>query len=285
MAIKGINTGPIVQNGRLFLTAFKALDDNNHERFFIMQMTTLIDFLILLRTSAIRAGQHIDTLGDEYKNRCIAVNESLALNIPEIKPAEVNQPNPAFLVTSIAPKMGQDGFRLIACMHDESILTLDIDDLQADFIMFGVRKAIEFIKDEETLKMLNTFMSFMMLYDVNLSDISNFKYNELKHEPWKQHFFAYYMAVIYCFETEEGKQLLAGNVLKINLQPDSPEVDNLLQLIATYSPVCKALQEKYKICETFTHVIDTPQGKTLTKDECLRALHTFCLEKQKSLAQ
>lgn len=278
MAIKGINTAPILQNNKFFLMAFKFCDANKQERLFFMQISTLIDFLIVLRHSSLRIGQRLAMQGEEFKMKLLADNEALATNIPVITQAEVTQPDPGFLVTSIAPKLAEDRFSLIACLHNEHVITLEIDDTQAEFILLAVKKAIEFVKDEEALRTIGAFMSFMLLYDVNLTDISNLKYNELKHDQWKQQFFCHYLAILYCFETEQGKQLLSGNVIKINSHPNSPEVQALLQLIATMSPTTKALREKYSLCDTLTRVINAPSAKALTKDECLRALHTFCIE-------
>ncbi len=285
MAIKGINTAPILQNNRFFMMAFKVRDESKHERLFFMQMSTLIDFLTILRHSTFRASQRLATFGEEYKTKLIAENEALTRNIPAITQTEVTQPDAGYLVTSIAPKLGEDRFSLIACLHNEHVVTLEIDDSQAEFIILAIRKAIEFVKDEDALKMLATFMSFMLLYDANLSDINNLKYNEFKNEQWKQHLFYQSLAVLYCFETEKGKQILAGNIVKINGEPESPEAKGILTFIASLSPTSKSLQEKYTLCKTFTRVIPAPPGHALTKDECLRALHNFCVETTQSLDQ
>ena len=285
MGIKGINTAPIIQDDRLFLMSFKFKDSSNNERMCFMQIPTLIDFLLILRGCASRVGQRLATQGEDYKAKYVADNEWLANNIPLITQEEVMQPDPGNLVMSIAPKLSQDHFSLIAVLHNEHVITIEIDDTQAEFVLLAVRKAIEYIKDDETLRMIGTFMDFMVLLDVDLSNISNLKYNELKHEPWKQYFFAKYIAILYCFETENGKQLLAGNIIKINVEPDSPQAENILQKIASLTPTCKAMREKYTLCQTFTHVIPTAQNQILTRDESLRALHNFCLETKTALSQ
>lgn len=285
MRIKGINTAPIIQNERLFLMSFKFRDSSNNERMFLMQISTLIDFLIILRGCALRVGQRLATRSDDYKMECIAENEKLAQNIPEITQAEVMQPDPGNLVISIAPKISEEHFSLVAVLHNEHVMTIGIDDTQAEFIMIAIKKAIDHIKDDETLRMISTFMDFMVLFDVNLSDINNLKYNQLNHEPWKQYFYATYVAVLYCFETENGKQLLAGNIIKINVDPVSQEGENILQHIAMLTPTCKAMREKYPLYQTFCQVIPSKQTQVLTIDECLRALHNFCLETKNTLDQ
>jgi len=283
MAIKGINTAPLIHNNRFLLMALKIRDNNNQEHLFFMQIPTLIDFLIVLRHSTFRISQRLAMLGEEFKTKLIAANEDLASNVPVITQAEITQPDQGLLVTSIAPKVGENCFSLIACMHNEHITTIEIDDSQAEFIITAVKKAIEFAKDEEALNTIGVFMSFMLLYDVNLTDINNLKYNELKHEPWKQQFFSHNLAVLYCFDTDEGKKILAGNVIKINSQPNSHETEAIVKLVSSMSPTSKPLKDRYKLCDTFTRVINAPSTKALTKDECLRALHTFCVETNATL--
>jgi len=285
MVIKGINTAPIIQNERLFLMSFKFRDSSDNERMFFMQIPTLVDFLIILRGCALRVGQRLTTRGDDYKTKCIAENEVLAKNIPEITQVEVMQPDPGNLVMSIAPKISEENFSLVAVLHNEHVITLDIDDTQAEFIIMAVKKAIDHIKDDETLRMISIFMDFMVLFDINLSDINNLKYNQLNHEPWKQYFYARYVAVLYCFDTDDGKQLLAGNIIKMNVDPVSQEGENILQQIAMLTPTCKAMREKHTLCQTFSQVIPSKHAQVLSRDECLRALHNFCLETKTTLNQ
>lgn len=283
MAIKGINTAPILQNNRLCLIAFKLRDDNKQERLFFMQIPTLIDFLVVLKNSTLRVSQRLASAGEEFKMKLIADNEALAGNIPVITQAEVTQPDPGMLVTSIAPKVGDEYFSLIAFMHNEHVITFEIDDNQAEFILVAIKKAIEVTKDNEALRTISAFMSFILLYDVNLADSNKLQYNEFKHELWKQNSFSQYLAVLYCFDTEHGKQLLAGNVIKINGELQSQETEALLQFIYLMTPTSKLLRDKNSLCNVFTQVINAPTAKALTKDECLRALHNFYLEKKIAL--
>lgn len=131
MEIYGINTASLVQNDRLLLMAFKIRDKDNNDRMLLMQIKTLIDFLIILRSRITLVGQRIAQQGDDFKNKCITANESLVKNIPEITQAEVTQPDPGLMVMSMAPKMSDDGFSLVMALNNEHIVALEIDDLQS----------------------------------------------------------------------------------------------------------------------------------------------------------
>lgn len=284
MGIKGINTAPIKQNDRFFLMAFKIRDNNDNDRMFLMQLTTLIDFLIILRARVSKVAQRLGVQGEDYKEKCIAANESLARNIPQITQEEVLQIDPGNMVMSIAPKLAEAHFTLVSILHNEQVITIEIDDSQAEFIIMAIRQAVTLMDDQETLQTLGALLDFIMMYNVDLSNMDNLQYQEINHEPWKKDLFTEYLAVLFSFDTEEGKKLLSGVILKTNEHVSSPETESIVQRVAMLTPAIKVLQEKYKNCQTFRRSI--PSGQTpnlLTKDECLRALHNFCLETKPSL--
>lgn len=283
MEIYGINTASLVQNDRLLLMAFKIRDKDNNDRMLLMQIKTLIDFLIILRSRITLVGQRIAQQGDDFKNKCITANESLVKNIPEITQAEVTQPDPGLMVMSMAPKMSDDGFSLVMALNNEHIVALEIDDLQSEFILMAVFQAIKVIDDQETLQTLGALLDFIVLYLVDLSNIDNLQYKEINHEPWKKELFSENLSVLFCFETELGKKVLIGSVIKTNVSQSSPEADSIIQRLAMLTPSIKALQDKYKNCQTFRRTIPSEGMKNLTRDQCLRALHGFCLETQENL--
>ncbi|HBR1674965.1 TPA: hypothetical protein L9M02_004940, partial [Klebsiella quasipneumoniae subsp. quasipneumoniae] len=59
MIVKGINTAPIKQGDHLFLMSFKVKDANDSDRLFYMQITTLVDFLTILRNRVLRVSERI----------------------------------------------------------------------------------------------------------------------------------------------------------------------------------------------------------------------------------
>lgn len=283
MIIKGINTAPIKQGDHLFLMTFKVKDANDSSRIFYMQIATLVDFLILLRSIMIKVSERIIANGDIYKIKAQADIESLTINIPEIVSAEVMQPNPENLVTSLTPKFKDEKFTLIVMLQNEKVITLEINDTQVEFIIMAIQKAIEAIDDKETMQVIGSLLDFLLCYSVDLSNLEYLNYKEIKHEFWKLHLFSDYLTVLYCFETERGKEILAGTVIKTNAQPETQEVESIVQRVAHLTPMLKALQEKYPLCQIFCQRISALPTQVLTKKECLDPLYTFCLKTQGAL--
>jgi hypothetical protein len=100
---------------------------------------------------------------------------------------------------------------------NEKIITLDIDDTQVEFCIIAIQKAIETINDNETMNIIGSLLDFLLLFSVDLTNLDYLNYKEISHELWKQNLFSEYLAVIYCFETERGKETSAELSLKLIL--------------------------------------------------------------------
>lgn len=285
MEIKGINTVPIKQGERLFVMTLKVRDNTDNERILFMQTSTLVDFLIILHNRMYQVSQRIQVRGENYKAELMAAVESLTKNIPQISEEEVMQPDTGNLVMSMAPKFSDEGFTLVTALNNQNIVTLDIDDLQAEFIMVAIVKAIEASNDKEAFQMMGSILDFIVLYNADLANPDNLRYLEVKHEPWKESLFAHHLAIMYCFDTEKGKQILAGAVIKANAQPNSPEVESIAQRVAFLTPPIKNIQAKYPLSKVFSRIIPSQPEQILTKENCLKSLQGFCLETREKLAQ
>lgn len=248
MIIKGINTAPIKQGDHLCLMTFKVRDTSDEHRIFYMQVTTLVDFLIILRSRMIKFTQRLTDKDSLYQEKAQDDIKLLTANIPEIVPAEVMQPDPANLIASITPKFKDDQFSLIIILQNEQVVILEINDTQVEFIILAIQKAIETIDDKETMQIIGSLLDFLLFYSVDLTNLEYLNFKVINHEPWKQHLFSDYLAVLYCFETKQGKEILAGTVIKANVQPDSQEAESIIQRVARLVPMLKALLEKYPLC-------------------------------------
>ena len=285
MEIKGINTAPIKQGERLFVMTLKVRDNINNDQIIFMQISTLVDFLVILRNRMSMVSQRLYERGEDYKAGLLAAVESLTNNIPQIIQEEVMQPDSSNLVMSMAPKFFDERFNIVTVLNNQHVVTLEIDDSQVEFILVAIFKAIEAANDKESLQMIGSLLDFIMLYNVNLANLDTLQYREVKHEPWKENIFSHHLAILYCFETEKGKQILAGVMIKTNAQPNTPEANGIIQRLATMTQTIKDFQEKHKLCQVFSRIIPSQNSQILTKDICLRALHSFCLEMQENIAQ
>ncbi|MDD9651790.1 YjeJ family protein [Klebsiella pasteurii] len=283
MIIKGINTASIKQSDHFVLMTFKINDHKDTNRILYMQITTLVDFIIILRSRMLKVSERLVSDGIIYKKNIQDDIESLTRNIPEIISNEVMEPNSENLVTSITPKFKNDSLTLIVMLQSEQLITLEINDTQVEFIIIAIQKALEAANDKETLQVIGSLLDFALCYSVDLSNLEYLNYKEIKHEFWKLHLFSEYMTVLYCFETERGKEILAGTVIKTSAQPETQEVASIVQRIVHLTPMLKVLKEKYPLYQTFCQRIPSQPMQILTKEECLAPLHAFCLKTQAAL--
>ncbi|MEY8085811.1 YjeJ family protein [Klebsiella quasipneumoniae] len=283
MILKGLNTAPIKQGDHLFLMAFKISGTENNDCLFYMQLTTLVDLLIILRSRITKVAQRLVERGNKYEKKIKSDIDILNNNIPEIYYSEVSQPNSMQLVTSIAPKFKDEAISLIIAMQNEKIITIEINDTQVEFFILAIQKAIETINDKETLNILGSLLDFLLLYSVDLTNLDFLNYKEINHELWKHNLYSEYLAVLYCFETERGKVILSGAIIKANAQYDSQEVQHIIHKVAALTPMLKKIQEKYTLYKSFCQKITSDSGQILTKEACLTQLHSFCLKTQAQL--
>ena len=278
MILKGLNTAPIKQGDHLFLMAFKISGTENNGCLFYMQLTTLVDLLIILRSRITKVAQRLVERGNKYEKKIKSDIDILNNNIPEIYYSEVSQPNSMQLVTSIAPKFKDEAISLIIAMQNEKIITIEME-----FFILAIQKAIETINDKETLNILGSLLDFLLLYSVDLTNLDFLNYKEINHELWKHNLYSEYLAVLYCFETERGKVILSGAIIKANAQYDSQEVQHIIHKVAALTPMLKKIQEKYTLYKSFCQKITSDSGQILTKEACLTQLHSFCLKTQAQL--
>ncbi|AVR39677.1 TPA: YjeJ family protein [Klebsiella quasipneumoniae subsp. similipneumoniae] len=283
MILKGLNTAPIKQGDHLFLMAFKISGTENNGCLFYMQLTTLVDLLIILRSRITKVAQRLVERGNKYEKKIKSDIDILNNNIPEIYYSEVSQPNSMQLVTSIAPKFKDEAISLIIAMQNEKIITIEINDTQVEFFILAIQKAIETINDKEILNILGSLLDFLLLYSVDLTNLDFLNYKEINHELWKHNLYSEYLAVLYCFETERGKVILSGAIIKANAQYDSQEVQHIIHKVAALTPMLKKIQEKYTLYKSFCQKITSDSGQILTKEACLTQLHSFCLKTQAQL--
>ena len=281
--INGINTGAIKLNDKFFLMAIEIKGDDSFCSTYYMQFDVMVDFLILMRNRAHKALERLGDKGELYKAKIIAEHEKMAMNIPAFEEEELQQPSQSNLIASITPKFSDEHCTLIVMLQNEHIFSLNIADIQAEFFILAIQQALSATNDSETLKQIASILDFLMLYYVDLSDLSYLNYKKIDHEPWKQSLFSQHLAVLYSFEKEQGEELLAGAVIKTNAQPNTEEAKNLVTRIALLAPGLKAIQEQRPLVQTFMQTIPAHRAQVLTLDECMRPLYEFCLETQKNL--
>uniref|UniRef100_UPI0021017B6E YjeJ family protein n=1 Tax=Klebsiella pneumoniae TaxID=573 RepID=UPI0021017B6E len=128
------------------------------------------------------------------------------------------------------------------------------------------------------------FAPSLMCYTVDLTTQPNIDYQQYPQEDWKLNLFSHYLGVLYCCETDEGKKIVSGAVVKTSAPHLSELENNVVTRIIEKSPKLKAMHAELAPCQIFSTVIPSQPGRMLSLEECLRPLHAFYLEKKAELS-
>ncbi|EPP2378812.1 YjeJ family protein [Klebsiella pneumoniae] len=279
----GFNTAGITFEDRFLALLLKIKQQNGPCQQYYLQAPILLDLLLILQNRLLVTYKRLHEQGETYKEELIAYNESLIANIPAVEMAEIQQPNPERRIMSITLKPGETESTLILVLQNEQICTLCIEDRQVEALLAGVQQALKKINDQEVLKYLSSNMDFLMCYTVDLTTQPNIDYQQHTQEDWKLNLFSHYLGVLYCCETDEGKKIVSGAVVKTSAPHLSELENNVVTRIIEKSPKLKAMHAELAPCQIFSTVIPSQPGRMLSLEECLRPLHAFYLEKKAEL--
>ncbi|HHL4099171.1 TPA: YjeJ family protein [Klebsiella pneumoniae] len=280
----GFNTAGITFEDRFLALLLKIKQQNGPCQQYYLQAPILLDLLIILQNRLLVTYKRLHEQGETYKEELIAYNESLIANIPAVEMAEIQQPNPERRIMSITLKPGETESTLILVLQNEQICTLCIEDRQVEALLAGVQQALKTINDQEVLKYLSSNMDFLMCYTVDLTTQPNIDYQQHTQEDWKLNLFSHYLGVLYCCETDEGKKIVSGAVVKTSAPHLSELENNVVTRIIEKSPKLKAMHAELAPCQIFSTIIPSQPGRMLSLEECLRPLHAFYLEKKAELS-
>ncbi|HBV5628031.1 YjeJ family protein [Klebsiella pneumoniae] len=280
----GFNTAGITFEDRFLALLLKIKQQNGPCQQYYLQAPILLDLLLILQNRLLVTYKRLHEQGETYKEELIAYNESLIANIPAVEMAEIQQPNPERRIMSITLKPGETESTLILVLQNEQICTLCIEDRQVEALLAGVQQALKTINDQEVLKYLSSNMDFLMCYTVDLTTQPNIDYQQHTQEDWKLNLFSHYLGVLYCCETDEGKKIASGAVVKTSAPHLSELENNVVTRIIEKSPKLKAMHAELAPCQIFSTIIPSQPGRMLSLEECLRPLHAFYLEKKAELS-
>ncbi|HBY5740871.1 YjeJ family protein [Klebsiella pneumoniae] len=280
----GFNTAGITFEDRFLALLLKIKQQNGPCQQYYLQAPILLDLLLILQNRLLVTYKRLHEQGETYKEELIAYNESLIANIPAVEMAEIQQPNPERRIMSITLKPGETESTLILVLQNEQICTLCIEDRQVEALLAGVQQALKTINDQEVLKYLSSNMDFLMCYTVDLTTQPNIDYQQHTQEDWKLNLFSHYLGVLYCCETDEGKKIVSGAVVKTSAPHLSELENNVVTRIIEKSPKLKAMHAELAPCQIFSTIIPSQPGRMLSLKECLRPLHAFYLEKKAELS-
>lgn len=280
----GFNTAGITFEERFLALLLKIKKENGLCQIYYLQAPVLADLLLILQSRMALILQRFQDQGEAYKDELIAYNETLVANIPAIDMVELQQPSPERRIVSITLKPGETESTLILVFQDEQISTLCIDDRQVEALIIGIQQALKTVGDQTLIQYLSSNMDFLMCYTVDLTTQPNIDYQQYPQEEWKLNLFSHYLGVLYCCETEEGKKIVSGAVVKTSVPHLSELENNIVMQLIEKSPKLKAMHAELAPCQIFSTIIPSQPGRMLSLEECLRPLHAFYLEKKAELS-
>ncbi|HCI6712807.1 TPA: hypothetical protein NPP40_004503 [Klebsiella quasipneumoniae subsp. similipneumoniae] len=280
----GFNTAGITFEDRFLALLLKIKQQNGPCQQYYLQAPILLDFLLILQNRLLVTYKRLHEQGETFKEELIAYNESLIANIPAVEMAEIQQPNPERRIMSITLKPGETESTLILVLQNEQICTLCIEDRQVEALLTGIQQALKTIDDQELMRYLTSSFDFLMCYTVDLTTQPNIDYQQHPQEEWKLNLFSHYLGALYCCETEEGKKIVSGAVVKTSVPHLSELENNVVMQLIEKSPKLKAMHAELAPCQIFSTIIPSQPGRMLSLEECLRPLHAFYLEKKAELS-
>lgn len=280
----GFNTAGITFEDRFLALLLKIKQQNGPCQQYYLQAPILLDFLLILQNRLLMTYKRLQEEGETYKEELIAYNESLIANIPAVEMAEIQQPNPERRIMSITLKPGETESTLILVLQNEQICTLCIEDRQVEALLAGIQQALKTVNDQDIIHYLTANLDFLICYTVDLTTQPNIDYQQHTQEDWKLNLFSHYLGVLYCCETDEGKKIVSGAVVKTSAPHLSELENNVVTRIIEKSPKLKAMHAELAPCQIFSTIIPSQPGRMLSLEECLRPLHAFYLEKKAELS-
>ena len=280
----GFNTAGITFEDRFLALLLKIKQENGLCQQYYLQAPILLDLVLILQNRLLVTYKRLHEQGETYKEELIAYNESLIANIPAVEMAEIQQPDPERRIMSITLKPGETESTLILVLQNEQICTLCIEDRQVEALLAGIQQALKTVNDLDVINYLAANLDFLICYTVDLTTQPNIDYQQHPQEEWKLNLFSHYLGVLYCCETDEGKKIVSGAVIKTSAPHLSELENNVVMQLIEKSPKLKAIHAELAPCQIFSTIIPSQPGRMLSLEECLRPLHAFYLEKKAELS-
>lgn len=210
----GFNTAGITFENRFMALLLKIKQENGFCQQYYLQAPIVLDLLLILQNRLLVTFKSLQDQGETYKEKLIAYNESLIANIPAVEMTEIQQPNPERRIMSITHKPDETWSTLILVLQNEQVCTLCIEDRQVEALLAGIEYTLKTVGDQAFIQYLSSNLEFLMCYAVDLTTQPNIDYQQYPQEEWKLNLFSHYLGVLYCSETDEGKKIVSGAVVK-----------------------------------------------------------------------
>ncbi len=259
ISIKGVNTGVIRKSNNFIALALKIKEPRNKESLFFMSVMELRDLLIALE-SRLHQKHKLDAAAHlQYEQARDKVIKKMAENIPEILVDELKNADINRRVNTLELTDNQgENLTFVLTLHDGSKCELVVNELQIEMLARAIIHAINNAEMRELALRITSLLDFLPLYDVDCQDNGNLEYDT-------------YLAVLYRFKDESGKEQFSGAVVKTREATPGKEIEAITRRMLDFSPRLKKLAGVP--CQVYVRTVAANNAQPLTQDQCLRALH------------
>lgn len=272
LMIKGINTGVIRHDNNFLALALKVKYQRNKETIFFFPPLVLRDVLIALEH---RLFQHASLSGlpqEKLERAKRSTVKKMHAHIPQLTESELTQADISRRVESVALAENNASHLLFTLtMNDDVQTQLCVEETQIELLVIAIVQAINNAGMHELAIRLSSLLDFLPLYDVDCRETGELEYDSYDQPDWKQTLFSHYLALIYRFSDNEGKDITCGAVIKTRSNSDSEEAKAISRRLMNFSPRLGKL--KGRACQVFIRAIPHSQQQALSLEQCLRALH------------
>lgn len=276
--IKGINTAAITHENRFMAIAVKIRTPQGDDALYYMQNVVIRDVLLIMNNKFRAVVENMKLQGEAYKAQLVADNQALLKNLPAIQQQELQNPDPARRVMSVALKQESEHFTLIAALQSGHVDIINFSNNQAEFVIHAITQALQNAGDKEAFIHFCGALDYIPLYDTGFSNINELDYQQYPHEAWRQALFPNYVGILFNYQTAEGDKILRGAVVKTYLKAESPEIQSIAGRMVNLLPHYKALQEQHQLKQIFCRDIQATSDQPLSTEQCLRPLRDYYLE-------
>ena len=274
----GFNTAGIKYEGRFMALMLKTKLQNEICHTYYFQVQMLADLLLVLQNRMVAVLQRLNNEGETYKTELTAFNERLISNTPMIDLSEIQQPNPEKRVMSITLKPGESWSTLILVLQNEQIVSLRIDDMQVEALLVGIQQTLKNCDDSDVTHYLSSTMDFLMLCAVDLTKAHGVDYQYYSPDEWKLNLFTHSLAILFCCDTDEGKKIISGALIKSSAPHPSEHENSVIMRMAERNPKLIEVHTQCQPSQIFSKYFPSEPGKMMTLEECMQYLKSFYSE-------
>lgn len=272
ISIKGVNTGVIRKSNSFIALALKIKDSQNKDSLFFMSAMELRDLLIALESRLDQKHKLDEKARGQYEQARDQANKKMAENIPEIQMDELKNADINRRVNRLELTNNQgENLTFTLTMHDGSKCKLDVNELQIEMLARAIIHAINNADMRELALRITSLLDFLPLYDVDCQENGNLEYDSYTQPEWKHNLFSHYLAVLYRFTDEAGKEQFSGAVVKTREAKAGQQIEAITRRMIDFSPRLKKLTGVP--CQVYVRTVAANNAQPLTQDQCLRALH------------